>query len=57
MRRRVLVVDDEDDFLATYERLLRREGYDVITATTRAAGLAALDVYLDEGLFERLYRR
>jgi DNA-binding response OmpR family regulator len=42
MRRRVLVVDDEADFLATYERLLWRQGYDVITATSRAAGLAAL---------------
>lgn len=42
MRRRVLVVDDEDDFLATYERLLGRQGYDVVTATSRAAGLAAL---------------
>ena len=42
MRRRVLVVDDEADFLATYERLLRREGYDVMTATSRAAGIAAL---------------
>jgi DNA-binding response OmpR family regulator len=38
----VLVVDDETDFLATYERLLRREGYDVVTVTSRAAGLAAL---------------
>ena len=42
MRRRVLVVDDEADFLATYERLLRREGYEVVTVTSRAAGLAAL---------------
>jgi DNA-binding response OmpR family regulator len=42
MRRRVLVVDDEADFLATYERLLRRQGYDVLTAKSRAAGLAAL---------------
>jgi DNA-binding response OmpR family regulator len=41
-RRRVLVVDDEADFLATYERLLRREGFDVVTVTSRAAGLAAL---------------
>ncbi len=40
--RRVLVVDDEADFLATYERLLRRQGYDVITATSRAAGLDAV---------------
>jgi two-component system response regulator PrrA len=42
MRRRVLVVDDEADFLATYERLLRRQGYEVVTATSRATGLAAL---------------
>ena len=42
MPRRVLVVDDETDFLASYERLLRREGYEVATATSRATGLAAL---------------
>lgn len=41
--RRVLVVDDEADFLATYKRLLGREGYEVVTATSRAAGLAALE--------------
>ena len=46
MRRRVLVVDDEADFLATYERLLRRQGYEVVTATSRATGLAALAVEL-----------
>jgi DNA-binding response OmpR family regulator len=40
--KRVLVVDDEADFLATYERLLGRLGYKVITATSRAAGLAAM---------------
>ena len=39
---RVLVVDDEADFLATYERLLGRQGYEVITATSRATGLAAV---------------
>ncbi len=42
MRRRVLVVDDETDFVATYERLLRREGYEVVAATSRATGLAML---------------
>ncbi len=42
MGKRVLVVDDEADFLATYERLLRRQGYHVIVATSRAAGVAAL---------------
>ncbi|HJR50364.1 MAG TPA: response regulator [Gemmatimonadales bacterium] len=40
--RRVLVVDDEADFLVTYERLLRREGYEVVTASSRGAGLEAL---------------
>jgi len=39
----VLVVDDEADFLATYERLLRRQGYRTITAGSRQAALAALD--------------
>ena len=41
-RMRVLVVDDEADFLASYERLLGRPGYEVITATSRSAGLAAV---------------
>lgn len=40
--RRVLVVDDEADFLATYERLLRRHGFHVMVATTRADGVAAV---------------
>jgi DNA-binding response OmpR family regulator len=40
--RRVLVVEDEPDLLATYERLLGRQGYDVTTATSRAGGLAAV---------------
>jgi two-component system response regulator PilR (NtrC family) len=35
-------VDDEGDFLATYERLLRRNGFHVIVATTRADGVAAV---------------
>ena len=38
----VLVVDDEPDLVATYERLLRRHGYRVISAGSRAAGLAAI---------------
>jgi two-component system response regulator PilR (NtrC family) len=41
--KRVLVVDDERDFLATYDRLLRRQGYEVVMATSRAGGLAAMD--------------
>ena len=44
----VLVVDDEVDFLATYDRLLRRQGYRTITVSTRQAALAALaDEVLD----------
>ena len=39
----VLVVDDETDFLATYDRLLRRQGCRTIMAATRQAALAALD--------------
>ena len=40
--KRVLVVDDEGDFLTSYERLLKRHGFHVIVATTRAEGVAAL---------------
>jgi two-component system, OmpR family, response regulator PrrA len=40
--KRVLVVDDETDFLATYERLLRRQGYQVAVATSRVEGIAAV---------------
>jgi DNA-binding response OmpR family regulator len=39
----ILVVDDEADLIGTYERILRRIGYAVITAGTRAAALAALE--------------
>jgi DNA-binding response OmpR family regulator len=42
MSARVLVVDDEADFLATYVRLLRRQGYEVATVSSRATALAAL---------------
>jgi two-component system response regulator PrrA len=42
MSARVLVVDDEADFLATYERLLRRQGYEVTAVASRAAALAAV---------------
>ncbi len=39
---RVLVVEDEADLVVTYERLLRRHGYRVVSAGSREAGLAAL---------------
>jgi DNA-binding response OmpR family regulator len=38
----ILVVDDERDLVATYERLLRRAGYRVIPAGTRQAALDAI---------------
>ncbi len=40
--KRVLVVDDETDFLATYERLLRRQGYQVAVVTSCVEGIAAV---------------
>ena len=36
----ILVVDDEADLLASYERLLRRKGYFVVSAGSRGEGLA-----------------
>ena len=38
----ILVVDDEADLVATYERLLRRQGYRVLSAGTCRAGLAVI---------------
>ena len=39
----ILVVDDEADLVSTYERLLRRQGYRVIAAGSRGAGLAIVE--------------
>ena len=39
----ILIVDDEADLVATYERVLRRTGYRVISAHTRNDGLALID--------------
>src|SRR5262244_1120597 len=36
---RILVVDNEPDLRNTYDRLLRRQGYRVVTAGSRAEGL------------------
>jgi DNA-binding response OmpR family regulator len=38
----ILAVDDEEDFLNTYRRLLGRQGLRVVTASSRAAALDAL---------------
>ena len=40
---RILVVEDEADLVVTYDRLLRREGYRVATAGSRAEGLKAIE--------------
>jgi DNA-binding response OmpR family regulator len=42
MNRDVLVVEDEPDLVATYERLLHRHGYRVVSTGSRAVGLAAI---------------
>ena len=39
----ILVVEDEADLIASYERLLRRGGYRVISASTRGDGLAIVE--------------
>jgi len=38
----ILVVDDEVDLVRTYERLLRRQGYRVVSVGSRDAGLLAV---------------
>ena len=55
----VLVVEDETDLLKTYERLLRRRGYDVLTVGTceealrlvasRSLALVVADMKLPDG--------
>jgi DNA-binding response OmpR family regulator len=40
--RAILVVDDEEEFLNTYRRLLGRQGFRVVTAASCAAARAAL---------------
>jgi len=42
MDRPVLVVDGETDLTVSYERLLRRRGYRVVSASSCRAGLLAL---------------
>ena len=43
MEEPILVVDDEADLVATYERLLRRQGHRVLSAGTCRAGLAIIE--------------
>lgn len=43
--RTLLLVDDEENILRSLVRLLRRDGYAIITANSGAEGLAALDTH------------
>jgi DNA-binding NtrC family response regulator len=40
---RILIVDDEPDFVANWRRVLEREGYECVTATDGERGLALLE--------------
>jgi DNA-binding response OmpR family regulator len=42
-RARVLVIEDEIDLAVTFERLLRRLGYAVVRAGSRAEGLSIIE--------------
>jgi two-component system, repressor protein LuxO len=39
----ILVVEDEPDLAVTYDRLLRREGYRVVTAGSQVEGLKVIE--------------
>ena len=39
----ILIVEDEPDMAATYERLLRRAGHRVVTAASRTEGMRLLE--------------
>src|SRR4051812_7712234 len=48
MAKMVLVVDDDEDLLATMEDLLRLRGYNVVTAANGQEALARVDERLPE---------
>ena len=41
-KMRMMLVDDEERFLSTTQKLLARKGYDVVTASSRAEALEKL---------------
>jgi CheY-like chemotaxis protein len=45
---RILVIDDEDPIRANVARLLRLEGFEVVTAADGAEGIAALQTQLPD---------
>lgn len=46
-RRKILILDDEPTILVLLARILEREGYEVLTAATGSAALAALASHSD----------
>jgi DNA-binding NtrC family response regulator len=57
--RTLLLVDDEHHILASLKRLLRHEGYEILTAESGAAGLAvmathAVGVVVCDGLMQEM---
>jgi CheY-like chemotaxis protein len=48
LRRRILVIDDDQDQVETLAHALRRQGFDVLSAHSIRAGQAALAVALPE---------
>ncbi|OVE76311.1 hypothetical protein BVX97_01380 [bacterium E08(2017)] len=45
MKKRLMVVDDEELILKTLERVLVNEGYDIITASSGEEALAKLELF------------
>ena len=43
MAKRVLVVDDDTDILTLIEKILRREGYEVVTTSEGAAAITLIE--------------
>jgi CheY-like chemotaxis protein len=45
MPKKILIVDDDKDLLASLERVLRTKGYEVVSAASGAEGLKALEAH------------
>ena len=54
MKRKILVVDDEDDILHFLELVLKEKGYDVVTASNGHDALTAAQIEKPESLTRRV---
>jgi CheY-like chemotaxis protein len=45
MPKKILIVDDDKDLLASLERVLRTKGYEVVSAASGAEGLKSLEAH------------